>query len=202
MAKSRSNGAQVQKLVERKPIVEYLLSSGGMYVYTVVFSIFGVIFIIDAIPGWAKILLGIVFLAPVIILNFHRGKTSGEKAYKLKNKTILSDIHSQKITYVNPFVSILHTLPYFLSAILLTVLGVAAKQQWLQGIMQLLFIPSTLIFMGSGIMQLGTLTWFSVLSVGIFAFLVSAAFVSGYFLSIAMLKNRASELVNEIRSYE
>lgn len=42
--KKPSSGAGVQNIKERKPVVEYLLTSGGMYLYTIIFSIFGVIF--------------------------------------------------------------------------------------------------------------------------------------------------------------
>ena len=82
--KKPSNGTKVEKLVERKPIIEYLLTSGGMYLYSVMFSIFGIIFILDQIPGFVKILLGIVFIAPAVIVEFQKGKFSGEKEYKLK----------------------------------------------------------------------------------------------------------------------
>ena len=50
--KKPSNGTKVEKLVERKPIIEYLLTSGGMYLYSVMFSIFGIIFIrMPGLPG-------------------------------------------------------------------------------------------------------------------------------------------------------
>lgn len=206
--KKPSNGAGVQNVKERKPIVEYLLTSGGMYLYTIIFSIFGVIFIIDQIPGFVKILIGIAFTAPVAIVEFQKGKNAGEKEYKLRNKSILSDIHSQRIIKINLFKSVLHVLPFVVSSVLLTVLGVVlgltTSQQWLQGAMLMIFIPMTLIFMGAGLLKLdvGFISWFSVLSVAIFVAVVSAAFIAGYIYGVNALKGRSTEIVNEIRNYE
>lgn len=202
--KKISNGSGVQNIKERKPVVEYLLSSGGMYLYTIIFSIFGVIFIIDQVPGFVKILIGIAFTAPVAIVEFQKGKNAGEKEYKLKNKSILSDIHSQRIININLFKSVLHVLPFLISSVLLTVIGVAVSQQWLQGAMLMIFIPMTLIFMGAGLLKLdvGFISWLSVVSVAVFAVIISAAFIAGYIYGVNALKGRSTEIVNEIRNYE
>lgn len=202
--KKPSNGTKVEKLVERKPIIEYLLTSGGMYLYSVMFSIFGIIFIMDQIPGFVKILLGIVFIAPVVIVEFQKGKFAGEKEYKIKNKLILSDIHSKKTIKINFFKSLLYVLPFVVSALLFTVLGIVLKQQWLQGAMLLIFLPMTLVFTGAGLIKFeaGFISWYSLLSVGLSVVIVSAGFIAGYVYSVRSLKNRAIEIVNEIRSYE
>ena len=202
--KKTSNGTKVEKLVVRKPVVEYLLSSCGMYLYSVIFSVFGIIFIMDQIPGFVKILLGVVFAAPAVIVEFQKGKIAGEKEYKLKNKSILSDIHAKSSIRINPFKSVLYVIPFVASALLFTVLSVALKQQWMQGLMLLIFLPLTLIFMGAGILKLemGFVSWFSLLSVGISVLIVSAGFIAGFVYSVNSLNNRAIEIVNEIRNYE
>lgn len=172
--------------------------------YSVMFSIFGIIFILDQIPGFVKILLGIVFIAPAVIVEFQKGKFSGEKEYKLKNKSILSDIHSNKTIKINIFKSLLYVLPFVVSALLFTVLGIVLKQQWLQGAMLLIFLPMTLVFTGAGLVKFeaGFISWYSLLSVGLSVVIVSAGFIAGYVYSVKSLKNRAIEIVNEIRSYE
>lgn len=171
--------------------------------YSVMFSIFGIIFIMDQIPGFVKILLGIVFIAPVVIVEFQKGKFAGEKEYKLKNKLILSDIHSKKTIKINFFKSLLYVLPFVVSALLFTVLGIVLKQQWLQGAM-LLILPMALVFTGAGLIKFeaGFISWYSLLSVGLSVVIVSAGFIAGYVYSVRSLKNRAIEIVNEIRSYE
>lgn len=201
-SKPKSNGSAVTNVTNRSTLAECFITSGSMYLYTIVFSIFGLIFIIDVIPWWVKILIGIAFLAPIIIVLFQKGKTAGETAHKLKNKTILSDIHSQKIEKVNIFISFLNVAPFLLSSVLLTLIAIVSRQQWLQGFMILLFVPTTLIFSGAGILDMNIISWFSLLSVSIFAVLASAAYIIGYIIGVQLLKNRSTELVNEIRSYE
>ena len=116
----------------------------------------------------------------------------------------MSDIHSQRIININLFKSVLHILPFLISSVLLTVIGVAASQQWLQGAMLMIFIPMTLIFMGAGLLKLdvGFISWLSVVSVAVFAVIISAAFIAGYIYGVNALKGRSTEIVNEIRNYE
>lgn len=126
--------------------------------------------------------------------------------YKLKNRTTLSDIHTQSIAKVNPFKSLVLVAPFLGSSILLTVIAVAAKAKWLEGIMLVLFAPVTMIFQGIGLIDFSgenpQVTWFSVLAISIFAVVVSIAYVAGYFYGVYLLKKRSVELINEIRSYE
>ena len=203
--KGPNNGSKVQALKPRNLAVDALANCGSMYLFTVIFSIFGVIFIMPQIPAVAKLILGIVFAIPVGIVQFTKGKSAGEKEYKLKNRTTLSDIHTQRINNVNPFKSLVLIAPFGFSAIILTVIAVAAKAKWLQGIMLIIFIPITLVFQGAGLIVLdetGTVTWYSVVAVAIFTVAVSLAYVAGYFVGVYSLKKRSSELINEIRSYE
>ncbi len=203
--KGPNNGSKVQALKPRNLAVDALANCGSMYLFTVIFSIFGVIFIMPQIPAVAKLILGIVFAIPVGIVQFTKGKSAGEKEYKLKNRTTLSDIHTQRINNVNPFKSLVLIAPFVFSAIILTVIAVAAKAKWLQGIMLIIFIPITLVFQGAGLIVLdetGTVTWYSVVAVAIFTVAVSLAYVAGYFVGVYSLKKRSSELINEIRSYE
>lgn len=203
--KGPNNGSKVEALKPRNLAVDALANCGSMYLFTVIFSIFGVIFIMPQIPAVAKLILGIVFAIPVGIVQFTKGKSAGEKEYKLKNRTTLSDIHTQRINNVNPFKSLVLIAPFVFSAIILTVIAVAAKAKWLQGIMLIIFIPITLVFQGAGLIVLdetGTVTWYSVVAVAIFTVAVSLAYVAGYFVGVYSLKKRSSELINEIRSYE
>lgn len=203
--KGPNNGSKVETLKPRNLAVDALANCGSMYLFTIIFSIFGVIFIMPQIPAVAKLILGIVFAIPVGIVQFTKGKSAGEKEYKLKNRTTLSDIHTQRINNVNPFKSLVLVAPFVGSAILLTVIAVAVKAKWLQGIMLIIFIPITLVFQGAGLIVLdetGTVTWYSVLAVAIFTVAVSLAYVAGYFFGVYSLKKRSSELINEIRSYE
>ena len=71
--KGPNNGTKVEQLKERKLAVDALANCGSMYLFTIIFSIFGIIFIIPQIPAAAKIALGIVFTIPVGIVQFTKG---------------------------------------------------------------------------------------------------------------------------------
>lgn len=186
---------------ERKPIVTYLLSSLKMYLYTFIFTIVGFVFIATDINRILVLVMGIIFLAPVTILNFTSGKKEGETEYKRLNKTLLTDIHTQSHVQVKLIKSVYHVLGFFASALVLIVLAEIFGWLWLQGVMQIVFTPTTLIFSACGILKVGTLSWLAVLSVMSFVVICCAAFIIGYVTSVNSLRRRATELVSEIRSY-
>lgn len=200
----QKHGDKVENIVEKKPVIECLIVSGLAYLYTLVFSMFGLVFMSEIIPPFVKILLGVAFGAPVYVVFFHRGVTAGEREYRLKNKKVLADVHVQAETRINYLKPVLNMLPFVLLSILLTVLGVACRIQWLQGIMIMLFVPTTLIFMGAGLFTLavGAITWYSVLSVSIFVVLGLAFYFGGFVKGVISLKQRNNELASEIRSFE
>ena len=194
-----------EKIVVKKPIVEYLISSGYAYVYTLIFSIFGLIFLMEIVPNFLKVIFGFVFGSPIVVMLFYRGNKLGERDYKFANKKMLSDIHNANCTKkVSLIKSVLHMLPFVGSSILLTVLSVACKTQWLQGVMAILFIPTTLIFNGLGLFRVeaGFISWYVVLSVTIFVVVVACAFVGGYVKAVIFMRKRERDVVSEIRSFE
>ena len=54
--KGPGNGSKVEQLKERGLAMESLINCGSMYLFTVIFSIFGIIFLMPTIPAIAKIL--------------------------------------------------------------------------------------------------------------------------------------------------
>ena len=185
---------------ERKPIMEYISTSLSFYVYTIVFSILGLVFLIDTIPPIIVGILGILFMLPVAFMCFHGGMKMGEKEYKKNNTDSLVDVHSAKYTkiaYVKPILSV---LPYIIFTLLLNAIGIIFNVHVIHGAMQLIFIPFTLIFKGFGVITLGQITWMSFVMVLCHVAITVGAFIFGYFLKSAALRRRASEIVNEIRS--
>lgn len=190
-----------QRKKERKPIVTYLLSSAKMYIYTLIFTFVGFVFITTDLNRILVLVMGIIFLAPVTILNFTSGKKEGETEYKRLNKTLLTDVHTQTHVNVKLVKSVFHVLGYFVSAFVLILIAELCGWLWLQGALQILFTPTTLIFSACGILSVGKLSWLSMLSVMSFVVICCAAFILGYVLGVNALRRRSTELVSEIRSY-
>lgn len=185
---------------ERKPIAEYISSSLSFYIYTVVFSILGLVFLMDTIPPVIVGILGIVFMLPICFMSFHGGMKTGEKEYKKNNTDSLVDVHNAKYTKIEPVKPFLHVIPYVIFTLALSVIAVAFNFVPLHGVMQLVFIPFTLIFKGFGVITIGQITWMSFVMVLLHVVLTAGCFIAGYFLKASALRRRASEIVNEIRS--
>ncbi len=185
---------------ERKPIVEYLLSSGGLYLFTVVFAILGVVFISQNIDAIWKILMGILFFVPTAMICFHNGKTAGEKEYKKLNKNMLSDIHTRRYTEVKLYKAVFHVAFYLGSALILIISAEIFQFHPLQGIMLILFIAMTLLFMGLGVLDISKVTWLAVLPIAIHVIVTSGLFILGYVVGVNTLRRRSADIVNEIRS--
>lgn len=185
---------------ERKPIMEYISTSLSFYIYTIVFSILGLVFLIDTIPPVFVGILGILFLFPVSFMCFHGGMKMGEKEYKKNNTDSLVDVHSAKYTKIDCVKPILCVLPYAIFTLILSVIGIVFNIHLIHGAMQLIFVPFTLIFKGFGVIVLGQITWMSFVMVLCHVIITIGAFILGYFLKSSALRRRASEIVNEIRS--
>ncbi len=186
----------------RKMIVECLFVSLEMLVYALIFMVFGFIFVADTINNVIKFILGIFFFAPPLILEFTKGKNLGEKMYKRQNRAIVHDIHEKSSIKLNYFQSLIYPLPFVCLAMFLIILAEIVKNNLLQGVMLLLFIPTYLIFLGVGAIPIKGMTWLAVLSVGIMVFAMYAAFVAGYVYALIQNKRRTHDVINEIRSFE
>ncbi|MDE6398116.1 MAG: hypothetical protein K2L51_02235, partial [Clostridiales bacterium] len=80
----------------KKDIQAYVFSTLMLYGFSLLFSLLSLIFIIDKIPDWLKCVVSFVFMAPVFYLAYIQGKSHGEKLFKARAKTTLSDIHSEE----------------------------------------------------------------------------------------------------------
>lgn len=199
MAK-KNNGHAVENLKERKLWVESLMYSGLTYLYVLSLGIWG-IFFITADAFW-QLLLGVVFLIAPLIMVFSRAMGIGERDYRLKNRAVLTDIHTQKIEKVNPFRAILYMLPFVVISLLLVFIAEVAKVQFLHGFSLILFLPTTLLFQGFGLFDFKTLSWFAMLSVSVMVVAVAVVFCLGYYRGIKSMQQKNEEMVNEIRSFE
>lgn len=184
-------------------LVNSLLTSGYLYFFTIMFSIFGIIFIGDTIKPWLKVIIGIAFMFPNVCIFFLKARTIATRDYNELNDTVLSDIHKQSFRSVSYFRSIIYILPYVVSALLLIIVFVAARVKLMVGIMEIMFAPMTLIFLGIGahVNDASLISWTSVAIVGIYVAIMCASFIVGYIVAIRTSKAKTHALINEIRSY-
>lgn len=188
---------------DRGPIAECIVTSLMMLVYTVVFSLAGVVFLIDVIPSWIRIAVGILFLLPICALALQAGIDSSIKDYAKGNNGLYADIHDRRATRVNPFVPILRVLPYILFQMGGILIAVLCSVQWLQAIFLIVNMPSTLVFMSVGVISITAgVTYFAVLVVGVVVLLVVGLYVGGYIFTYIKKSRQTAEIVTEIRNYD
>ena len=77
----------------KNEIKRYVLSTLTLYGFSLIFGLLSMIFIIDKIPEWLQFVISFVFVAPTAYISFSQGKAQGEKKFKEKAKTTLTDIH-------------------------------------------------------------------------------------------------------------
>ncbi len=204
MAKNSSsnkrNGSAVENLVEKNIWIEALMYSGLVYLYVLALGVWGVCFI--TVDSFWQLLLGTVFLAPPLIIVFAKAKAIGERDFKLKNRAVLTDIHSQKIVKVNLFKSLLYMLPFIVLSLLIIFLGELLKVRILQFIALIVFMPTTLVFQGLKLIELASFSWYAMLSVSVMVVLVVLLFFLGYWWGARSMRIKNEEMVNEIRSFE
>lgn len=188
---------------DRGPIAECIVTSAMMLVYTVVFSLAGVVFLMDIIPAWIRIAVGVLFLVPICALALQGGVDAAVRDYAKGNNGLYAEIHDRRVTRVNPLVPILRVLPYLIFQIGGVLIAVLCSAQWLQAIFLIVNMPSTLIFMSVGLISVTAgVTYYSVLVVGVVVLLVVGLYVGGYIVTFIKKSRQTAEIVTEIRNYD
>ena len=195
---------QVKRSGKKNLFTRCLATSGYMYFFTAMFSIFGIIFIGDSIKPWLKVVVGIAFIIPNAIIFFSKARMVATRDYNEKNDTVLSNIHTQTFYSVNYFKSVLYVLPYVISALSITAIFIATKVKFVVGIIEILFAPSTLFFIGIGAHanEPKLISWMTLAIVATYVFIAMIAFVIGYITSVRSNREKTQSLVHEIRTYE
>lgn len=187
---------------KKKPIAGYLSTTLMMYVYSLIFAIASVVFLIDKIPNWVQIGIGILFSVPIYMLFFLSGKREGEDLYRSVSKSTLAQVHDRAPIKVPAYRCVFHTLGYALPLILLAIIAAATKNAVVRGILAFIMMPVTLVYLGAGVFTYDAVTanvLYIYIPVIVFGCLVYAA---GYMKSILIMKKRQGEIETELRSFD
>lgn len=186
---------------ERKPIVKYLISSATMYAYMLVFSLFGLIFLADTIWAWVRIVMGIVFLLPPLVLAYFSGSKEGEKKYKFLSRDSLLDIKNARSVKINYAESLLHTVFFSAPMLILIVVSVIAKNTVVRGIVGVIYMSVTVLLNGVGV-DMSVINAWSLLYYIPPILLTVAVFSLGYIIACLKLKRQQADIVGELRSFD
>lgn len=187
---------------KRKPWQNYLLTSGSMYLFTLIFSVAALVFIADKIPDWVQILMGILFMTPILAMFYLSGKREGEDMYKELSKGAMTQIHDKAPLKVPAYRCIFHTLGYAIPLTLLTIIAACAKVAFLRGILSVILMPVSLIYLGAGVLNFDVIT-LNLLYIYLPAILLGClVYCGGYLQSVLLLKRRQGEIESELRSFD
>lgn len=187
---------------QSKPIVTYIKTSLLLYGYALIFSIAAMVFLIDKIPAWVQAIMGILFLAPIVITYFLTGRREGETLYKQSTAGTLTAIHDKAPVKVPLYKMIYHVIGFAAPLILLAVIAGAAHVTVLRGIVAFILMPITVMFLGFGALDLGVAT-VSVIYIYVpFVILLCLVFCAGFYYSAMKLKRQQGEIESELRSFD
>ncbi len=187
---------------KRKPWQQYLSTSGMMYVYSLLFSVAAMVFLMDNIPAWVQIIMGILFAVPVYALFYISGKREGEEMYKDISKGTLTTIHDKAPMKVPVYRSVLYTLGYAVPLIVLTLIAAFGRIAIVRGIVSIFLMPATLVYLGAGVLNFDEVTLnllYIYLPVIVFG---CGVYVFGYLKSVLIMRRRQGEIESELRSFD
>lgn len=193
----------MNKKVDKKQnkVLKYISTGAMILLYSIVFSIFSAVFLIDAIPRVVTIIFGFVFMVPTIVLVFALGRSDGEKDYKEKSKQNTAGGKGKFVVEINYGVSALYILSFAVPVILLLIIGVAINNAIVHGIVYIILMPASLVFATLGVVTTNPITWLSVAVYLPYILLICAAFCVGYILKFETLKNRQRSIESELRMF-
>lgn len=185
----------------KNKMTRYILNGGAMLLYSIIFSIIGIIFMVDKIPKIVQLLVGIVFQAPVMIIFFSLGKSEADKDYKIISKNTLNDIHNKKGLEIKWYKSLFYTISYAAPLLLLLILGVIIGNITLRGIVSLVLLPATLFFLGCNTLNFQAINFWSLIMYVPVILIGCGIFIIGYVLKMKIMKKQQAEIENELRTY-
>ena len=173
-----------------------------MYVYSIIFSVAATVFIIDKIPDWVKIIMGVLFIVPVCALFFITGRKEGESMYREATRGTLTVIHDKTPVKIPAYKCIFHVVGFGAPLIVLTVIAAFAKAAFLRGIVSFILMPATVTFIGLGIIDFETVSLNLLYTYIPVIIIICGVFVFGYMKSVLLLKRRQGEIESELRSFD
>lgn len=186
----------------KKALKEYLATSGILYLFSLVLSLFSVIFILDKIPKWIQFIVSFFFMAPLFYLAFVNGLSSGEKMYKENAQVALGDLHSAQSMSLPYYKCIFHVLGYVVPLCLLFTVATLAKVQVLKVVGCGFIFPVVLLFSSINVISAAKVSLLDLAVILPYIVLLAGVFVFGYLLKAWRLKKQHAQLQGELRSFD
>ena len=134
------------KAIHRSDLKESFIISGIMYVYNVLFALFGVLFIyMDGVGGLIHFLIGLAFFGPLMVIYFFEGIKEGDREFKKLNYEKLNTkarLNLKKASYTK---GVLYVLPYVGIGVFFVLIMLITDWQLLKMLMLWLYVPATKI---------------------------------------------------------
>ncbi len=140
------------KSIQKSDWKEAFVNSGLMFLYMMVFSVLGFVFMFSqGISDWLQLLIGLCFSVPTIMLYFYQGTQEGKREFKKLNGNRLESAKKTGAIVPNVFKGLLYVLPYL--SLTLFVSGVAwiSDSQTLKFIVLVVFMPAAILGQSFGI---------------------------------------------------
>lgn len=180
----------------------YVFSTVALYGFSLLFSLFSLIFIIDKIPAWVQFAISFLFMAPTFFVAYVQGRTQGEKLFKAHAKTSLRDLHNEEGLYLPWHKCLFHVIGYIVPLFLLYIIAVIAKNQIVRLVAMIFQFPAALAFYGLRVLDLAVVTPLTLAIFLPYTLLVAGTFVGGYVLKIYRLKKQQADIESEIRMFD
>ncbi|MCI8412743.1 MAG: hypothetical protein HFE47_01430 [Clostridia bacterium] len=186
----------------KKEIGGYVMSNLTILVFSLIFSLLALIFIIDKIPKWLQFVISFVFMAPVFFIVFSQGKNRGERIFKEHAKTTLDNIHGEQAIEIPYHKCVYHVIGFVSLMLIFCVLATALKNTVLRMFVFIFEFPAVLLFSSVGALALDVVTPVTLAIFIPYTLIEAGMFVLGYFFQIRKLRRRHADIENEIRMFD
>lgn len=213
----------IDKSMNRTDWQEAFVNSGFMFLFMLIFSILGIIFIyVDKVYDWVQLLIGLGFSVPIMMIYYYNGSKSGAREFKRMNGSKLEDARRSGAFTPNLCKGLMYVLPYAGFSLLVAALSWAVNNQAFKMIVLFIFMPATVIGQSLGLIDfprsvvhdsgleteyveiVGDMTSGAMVFTVVTAFVLVACLVYwiAYIRKIAQSKSQFSSFVTEIAENE
>lgn len=186
----------------KKEIASYAISSLMLFAFSLIFSLFSLIFFIDKIPNVVQFLISFIFIAPTFYIAFVQGRHQGERLFKANFRTTLNDLHSEHEIKIPYYKCIFYVLGFIVPLIILLIVAVIAKSTSVRLIVLAFEFPVALMFSSINVLNMKIVTPLTLAVFVPYTLLIAGMFILGYVLKILALRRQHANIESEIRMFD
>lgn len=134
-----------KKSIHRSDFSEAIVNSLMMFLFMIVFSMIGFIFVFIDLGSWVDLLIGVAFLVPLSYIYFYTGKQEGLREFKRLNGVSVEDAKRGGVRVPNVFKGLIYVVPFIAITLLFAALCWILDVQWLKVAAFIIFMPATMI---------------------------------------------------------